>query len=94
MKYLIAYGLFINLLAFIMMYSDKRKAIKRVYRISEKTLFFVAIIGGSIGSILGMYLFRHKTKHRYFTFGMPLILIIQLLLGILIYKKLIVSSLF
>ncbi len=94
MKYLIAYGLFINLLAFIMMYSDKRKAIKRVYRISEKTLFFVAIIGGSIGSILGMYLFRHKTKHRYFTIGMPLILIIQLLLGILIYKKFIVNSLF
>lgn len=76
------------------MYLDKRKAINRVYRISEKKLFFVALIGGSIGSILGMHLFRHKTKHWYFVFGMPLIVIIQLLLGIIIYKKFIVNSLF
>lgn len=57
---------------------DKRKAIKGAFRIPEATLFIVALIGGSIGSILGMYTFRHKTRHASFVYGMPAILILQI----------------
>jgi uncharacterized membrane protein YsdA (DUF1294 family) len=60
------------------MWADKRKAKKDAFRIPEKTLFTIAVIGGSIGSIAGMYRFRHKTKHSSFTIGMPLILLIQI----------------
>ena len=67
----------INLVGFIQMYVDKRRAQKNRWRIPEKQLFFVALIGGSIGSIFGMKMFRHKTKHKTFVFGMPAILILQ-----------------
>lgn len=70
----------INLLGFILMYIDKKRAIKHEWRISESTLMAVATIGGSIGSLLGMYCFRHKTKHLKFTFGIPAILIIEIIL--------------
>ncbi|MBU3804876.1 MAG: DUF1294 domain-containing protein [Candidatus Cellulosilyticum pullistercoris] len=69
-----------NLIGYISMWSDKRRAITGKYRISEKTLFSIALLGGSLGSILGMNQFRHKTKHWYFKYGMPLILIIQVIL--------------
>ena len=65
------------------MYLDKYFAKNNMYRISEKNLFLIAIIGGSIGSIIGMYQFRHKTKHRQFTTGLPFIIFIQIM--ILIY---------
>ncbi len=78
----------INLIGLISMWLDKKKAIKHQYRISEKTLFVVAVLGGSIGSILGMKKFRHKTKHWYFKYGMPFILIIQLILIGFLYKYL------
>ena len=65
------------------MYLDKYFAKNNMYRISEKNLFFIAIIGGSIGSIIGMYQFRHKTKHSQFTTGLPFIIFIQIM--ILIY---------
>ena len=58
---------------------DKWKARKGAFRIPEATLFIIAIIGGSVGSILGMYIFRHKTRHWYFVWGMPAILALQLL---------------
>lgn len=84
-KYLLGYLLIINILSYISMYSDKQRAIKGLYRISEKKLFSIAIIGGSLGSIIGMHTFRHKTKHWYFKYGMPLILVVQLiLLGIIL----------
>ena len=76
LKYLIA----TNLIGFALMGIDKYKAKKRAFRIPEATLFIVAIIGGSIGSIIGMYAFRHKTRHWYFVYGMPAILILQILL--------------
>lgn len=76
----------INLLGYISMWSDKRRAIKGKYRISEKTLFTIAILGGSLGSILGMNQFRHKTKHWYFKYGMPLIFVIQIVILCLIMK--------
>ena len=69
-----------NLIGYISMWSDKKRAIAGKYRISEKTLFSIALLGGSLGSILGMNQFRHKTKHWYFKYGMPLILIIQVIL--------------
>ena len=72
--------LFMNLLGYLSMWSDKKRAIKGKYRISEKTLFTIALLGGSIGSILGMNHFRHKTKHWYFKYGMPAILIMQIIL--------------
>ncbi len=62
------------------MLTDKRRAIKGAWRISEASLLTVAILGGSIGSICGMYAFRHKTRHLKFKLGLPLILILQLLL--------------
>lgn len=75
-----AYFAAVNLIGFALMGIDKRKAIKHAFRIPEATLFIVALIGGSIGSIVGMYFFRHKTRHWYFVYGMPAILILQIAL--------------
>ena len=74
------YFMIINLVGFVMMCVDKQLAIHHKNRVPEKVLFLIAIIGGSFGSILGMYAFRHKTKHVSFVIGMPVILIIQLVL--------------
>ena len=76
-----------NLTGFAMMGIDKRKAVKRLWRIPESTLFVIAIIGGSVGSIIGMRVFHHKTRHWYFVLGMPLILILQVLLVYAIAKS-------
>lgn len=73
-----AYFLIVNLIGFAIMGIDKRKAVKGAFRIPEATLFVVALIGGSIGSILGMRIFRHKTRKWYFVYGMPAILFLQL----------------
>ena len=64
------------------MAEDKRRARKHAWRISERTLFAAALLGGSLGAILGMYLWHHKTKHWYFVIGMPLILVAQIAVGI------------
>ena len=81
---LLVYLLIINAAGFILMLVDKVKAKKNLWRIPEATLFLVAAIGGSVGSILGMYTFRHKTKHIKFIVGMPLILAAQIVITILI----------
>ena len=81
---IIVYLIIINLITFTTMGVDKSKARKRSWRIPESTLFVLALIGGSIGSIVGMHLFRHKTKHWYFLYGMPAILIIQILIVIIL----------
>ncbi len=65
--------------------ADKQRARKGAWRIPESTLFTIAIIGGSIGSILGMRTFRHKTRHWYFVYGMPFILIMQIVLIAVLY---------
>ena len=70
----------INLAAFLAMGLDKWKAKKNAWRIPEKTLFLLVILGGSVGGILGMQLFRHKTRHWYFKWGFPAIFIAQILL--------------
>lgn len=86
MNYITLYLVFINLLAFVLMAQDKFKAQHGRWRIPEKVLFAVAILGGSIGSILGMQLFRHKTKHRAFVIGMPLILVLQVVLSLVLWQ--------
>lgn len=76
----------INLIAFILYGVDKHRAKNHQWRISEKTLIGIAVIGGSIGAILGMHIFRHKTKHWYFRYGLPAILIVQVVLVFVLYR--------
>ncbi len=81
-----AYLVIVNIIGFVAMGSDKKRAIKDLRRIPEKTLFLLSIIGGSIGTLAGMYAFRHKTKHWYFVIGMPAILIVQVVvLGLCLF---------
>lgn len=79
-----AYLVVMNLIAFTLMGIDKHKAKKHKWRIPEKTLFLSAMLGGTPGALSGMYYFRHKTKHWYFQYGMPAILMVQLVIGFLI----------
>ena len=81
-KIFAGYVLVMTIIGFLSMYIDKRKAIKHQWRISEKTLFIIALLGGSIGSNLGMTICRHKTKHWYFVIGMPVIPILQIIIVI------------
>ena len=78
MKYFLAYLLIVNVIAFLLMRIDKQKAKKKKWRIPEATLMGFAAIGGSIGTLMGIYTFRHKTLHKKFTLGIPAILILQL----------------
>ena len=79
LKNTIIYLIAINLITFLAMYIDKRKAKNGSWRIKESTLLTLSLIGGSIGGILGMYTFRHKTKKLKFTVGMPTILIAEII---------------
>ena len=83
--YIWNYLIIINLLTFLLFGLDKRKDKKQRWRIEEKTLFLFCFLGGSLGGLIGMYTFRHKTLKKIFTVGIPVILIIQLLL--IIYLK-------
>ena len=74
------YFIMINIIAFITMGVDKKRAVKHEYRISEKTLWPLAIIGGGTGAFLGMNQFRHKTKHTTFRFGFSILMVIELVL--------------
>ena len=80
------YLVLINALAFGLMLADKRRARKKLWRIPESTLMVTALLGGSLGALVGMYTARHKTRHRKFTVGIPLILALQLLAGILCFS--------
>lgn len=75
---LLIYFISLNTLGLFLMGLDKYKAKKQLWRIPESTLFIIAIIGGSIGSIIGMYAFRHKTRRWYFVYGLPVILFLQI----------------
>lgn len=85
MQYIFLYLLLINAASFVLMLVDKYKAKRNLWRISESRLFAFALLGGALGSLAGMYLVRHKTKHRKFTIGMPIILILQIVIIIEIY---------
>ena len=84
MKLFLIYLAVVNLAAFALMGVDKRRAKRGAWRIPERTLFLPAILGGSPGAILGMQVFRHKTRHRQFMIGMPLILLVQLVIVVLL----------
>ncbi len=84
---LVIYLVIINLVLFVTMAVDKQKAKRDKRRVPEATLFLMALIGGSIGGIAGMYCFRHKTKHMSFVIGFPAILILELALVIFILVK-------
>ena len=81
-KILLVYLLIINAVGFLFMFIDKQKAKEKKWRIPEATLMGIAAIGGSIGSLMGMYTFRHKTLHKKFTIGIPAILILQIGLAV------------
>ena len=85
--YFVIYLIIINLIAFLAMYIDKRKAKYGKWRIPEQTLVVLAIIGGSIGTIAGMYTFRHKTKKLGFVIGFPFITILEIILIIWLIIK-------
>ena len=86
--YLLYYLAAMNLLLFVLMGADKAKAKRGSRRVPEATLFFLAVVGGSLGGLLGMAVFRHKTLHKSFRIGFPVILIAQLALaGYLILKS-------
>lgn len=77
----------INLLTFIVYGADKRRARKGKWRVPEKTLFLLPLLGGSVGALLGMRVFHHKTKHWYFRIGLPLILLAQIALAVWLRTK-------
>ncbi|MDY3225748.1 MAG: DUF1294 domain-containing protein [Candidatus Faecousia sp.] len=83
-KLLLCYLLIINAAGFLLMLVDKWKAKKNRWRVRESTLLLVAALGGSVGSLMGMYAFRHKTKHLKFTLGIPLILAGQCIAVVLV----------
>ena len=81
------YLILMNLITFIVFAVDKSRAKRHAWRVPEKVLFLLALLGGSIGAIAGMYLCRHKTRHWYFVIGMPLILALQIVLAVILVRK-------
>ena len=88
LQLLLGWLLLVNLIAFALMGLDKGRAKRGRWRISEKTLFLPAVLGGSLGAIAGMRLFHHKTKHWYFRYGLPALLAVQILLGVFLGRRL------
>ena len=78
MKAALVYLAAVNIIGFVLFGMDKQRAVRHAWRIKESTLFITAIIGGSVGCIIGMQVFRHKTKHMKFVIGMPMVLIMQM----------------
>lgn len=87
LKNILIYLVVINLITFVTMYVDKKKAKWGKWRIKESTLFTLVFLGGGIGGIAGMYLFRHKTKKTRFVIGFPLILITEVICAIILLVK-------
>ena len=87
MKWIILYLIVINMITFIVFAVDKNRAKHHAWRVPEKTLFMLAIMGGSIGANIGMYLWHHKTKHWYFVIGMPAISLVQIAAVLFILQR-------
>ena len=87
--YVISYFLIINFIGFFTMLYDKKLAIKHKFRVSEKSIFVLALLGGALGVYIGMYTFRHKTQKPRFYVGIPIIIVLQILIivAILIETK-------
>ena len=90
--YITAFLLSVNVIAFFMYGIDKWKAKKDKWRTSEATLLWLAIIGGSIGAWLGMKVWHHKTMHKKFRYGLPLIIIVQIALIIFAYEYIMINQ--
>ncbi len=86
MEWLIGYLIIMNLTGLFAMGVDKARAKQKKWRIPEKTLFFIALLGGALGTWAGMYLYRHKTKHWSFVLGMPILFVAELLLLVQILR--------
>ena len=86
MKYVLLYLFLVNAAGLLFMLADKHRARKKQWCIPEAALMGIAAMGGSIGALLGMYAFRHKTRHPKFYIGIPVLLVIQLCLAILLYQ--------
>lgn len=87
MRTLVIYLIGINVLTFLVFGIDKWKARRGRWRIPEDTLLWMSIVGGSIGALVGMYLFRHKTQKRKFNFGIPAILLAQAVLAYFLFLR-------
>ncbi len=85
MKYIIIYLIIINIISNLLFFIDKKKAIKNKRRISEKTFMILSVLGGGVGIILGMKTYRHKTLKNKFKYGIPLIIILQMVI-VLLFK--------
>ena len=83
MQWFFIYLVLVNIIGFLVMGLDKAKAKKKAWRIPENILFAIAMLGGCLGTCMGMFMFRHKTKHWYFAIGMPIILIVEAVLVIM-----------
>ncbi len=83
MKFVLIYLALVNVAGFALMHADKKKAVKGKWRIRERTLLWTAALGGSLGALAGMQLFRHKTRHPAFFLGIPAMLFGHILLAIL-----------
>ncbi len=86
MRYFMLYWLAACLICFIVMGVDKYKARRHKWRISERTLFVIAILGGALGGCLGMAVFRHKTRHPFFQWGFPVLAVLQIAAILLVWK--------
>ena len=86
-RYLLWYLAAVNLVTFTVYGVDKAKARRGAWRVPEKTLFLLSLLGGSLGALLGMWAFHHKTKHWYFVWGIPLILLAQMALAVWVYVR-------
>lgn len=85
MKFMLVYTISVNIITFLLYGADKYKAVHRRWRIPEAVLMWAAVLGGSVGALAAMYAFRHKTRHKKFTIGVPLILILETALLTLYY---------
>ncbi len=84
--FFLIYWIVLNIVGFVLMGVDKKRAIRGAWRISEASLFLAALLGGSLGSFLGMRYFHHKTRHWYFVVGMPAIFLLQAVLALYLGK--------
>lgn len=83
---MVIYLIVMNAAAFLVMLADKNRAKKKLWRVPEAVLFILALLGGSLGIWAGMYLGRHKTRHIKFVIGIPLILVLQIVIGMYFMK--------
>ena len=85
---LIGWLILVNVISFTAFGADKKRARRKAWRVPEKALFALALSGGGLGAFLGMYTFRHKTKHWYFQVFIPLILLVQIAAGVALWMHL------